>query len=119
MKYEIKNKRLEEIIYNYIVDLFENNPNGELYYNYYYDDNGNETDIALTFYFGDYGDYEALKWYSEEYFLQDDESCNDCPKVSLDYDLENILTGMFNEYWKPVFKKWLKNKYDLEVKTFF
>ena len=115
MKYLISENKLNNLIYDYIVDMFTNNEAGELNHNYNYDDMGNETDDSIEFYFGDYGDdYEAFRWYSEEYF---DDDCERCPIVELSYELKNNLDLMFNNLWKPIFKKWIKENYDLEVKT--
>jgi len=115
MKYEIQKSKLDDIMYKYIVDMFENNEMGELSLTNNFDEEGNETEDSIEFYFGDYGDdYEAFRWYSEEYF---DDDCERCPIVELSYELKNNLDLMFNNLWKPIFKKWIKENYDLEVKT--
>jgi hypothetical protein len=76
-------------MYKYIVDMFENNEMGELSLTNNFDEEGNETEDSIEFYFGDYGeDYEAFRWYSEEYF---DDDCERCPIVELSYELKNNL----------------------------
>ena len=89
MKYEIQKSKLDDIMYKYIVDMFENNEMGELSLTNNFDEEGNETEDSIEFYFGDYGeDYEAFRWYSEEYF---DDDCERCPIVELSYELKNNL----------------------------
>lgn len=115
MKYLISENKLDNLIYNYIVDIFMNNEEGELNFTYDYDEDGNETDDAIQFYFGDYGDdYEAFRWYSEEYF---DDGCERCPIVELSGKLKDNLNSMFSDKWESQFKKWMNNEFNIYVKT--
>ena len=118
MKYIITENRMNELIYNYIVDLFESNSKGELNFSRYEDDMGNESEIAFQFYFvpsSDLLDGEpAFRWYSKEYF---EFECEKCPIVEMSSELEDELNGLFSDSWKELFKLWIKNKFNLEVKT--
>lgn len=110
MKYSITESKLESTIYAYINDLFE-----DLHFTAYEDDDGNEMDSALNFYFGDYGDDErAFYWYDADYF---DNDCERCPIVKFGWDLEDKLNSLFGDKWHATFKKWLQKKYNLKVKT--
>ncbi len=120
MKYEIQKSKLDDIMYKYIVDMFENDEHGELNYNYFYDEYGNELDWTIDFYFGDYGDeYSAFYWETDKIYEYwgDIGTCDECPKIKINQELKEKLDGMFNNLWKPMFKKWLKENYDLEPKT--
>jgi hypothetical protein len=110
MKYSITESKLESTIYAYINDLFE-----DLHFTAYEDDDGNEMDSALNFYFGDYGDDErAFYWYDADYF---DNDCEWCPIAEFSSDLENKLNSLFDDKWHTPFKKWIQKKYNLKVKT--
>lgn len=77
---------MNEVIYSYIVNMFENNKLGDLNSIGDIDEYGNDTDNAFEFYFGNYGDGEtAFRWYSEEYF---NEECEKCPIIEIDSELE-------------------------------
>jgi len=121
MKFEIQKKKLDDIMYNYIVDLFEKNEHGELSYNYFYDNEGNERDWQINFYFGDYGnEYEAFVWETNEIFEFWDinvPSKAELPRVLMEEKIMNILDAMFNDMWKPIFKRWLKENYGLDPKS--
>ena len=122
MNFEIQKKKLDEVMYSYIVDLFENNELGELNYTYF-DDHGAERDWQITFYFGDYGDDNiAFTWETKEIYeywdgMSPSNRCPQCPRVIVDESVESNLNGLFNDMWKPMFKKWLKENYGLEPKT--
>ena len=115
MKYLISENKINKIIYDYIVNMFENNNLGELNYNYHEDDYGNESSDAIEFYFNDYGDGETVfRWYSEDYFETD---CEKCPIIEIDTEYENALNSVFSDRWIEPFKNYIKNYYQLEVKT--
>ena len=117
MKYLISENKLNNLIYDYIVDMFMNNEEGELNHNYDYDDMDNETDDSIEFYFGDYGDGDyAFRWYSEKYFLLDKE-CEECPIVEMNDELKNVLDATFSDKWESQFKKWMRKEFNLYVKT--
>ena len=109
MKYSITESKLESTIYTYINDLFE-----DLHFTAYEDDDGNEMDSALNFYFGYYGEEDAFYWYDVDYF---DNDCEWCPIAEFSSDLENKLNSLFDDKWHTPFKKWLQKKYNLKVKT--
>lgn len=112
MKYSITESKLESTIYSYINDLFGN----DLHFTAYEDEDGNEMDSALEFYFGDYGDEEneAFRWYDSNYFVS---YCLKCPIVKFETDLLDKLNGLFGDKWEHIFKKWLWEKYYMKVKT--
>ena len=110
MKYFITESKLENTIYTYINDLF-----GDLHFTAYEDDDGNEMDSALEFYFGDYEDDEhAFYWYDSNFFVS---YCLKCPIVQFDEDLLNKLNSLFGDKWEQIFKKWFWEKYHMKVKT--
>ena len=109
MKYSITESKLESTIYAYINDLFE-----DLHFTAYEDDDGNEMDSALNFYFGYYGEEDAFYWYDVDYF---DNDCEWCPIAEFSSDLENKLNSLFDDKWHTPFKIWLQKKYNLKVKT--
>jgi len=115
MKYTITENKIDNVIYKYIVNMFENNDLGELNYTYHEDDYGNESSDAVEFYFGDYGEGEnAFRWYSEDYF---ENECEKCPIVEIATEYENELNSLFSDKWQEQFKEYLKKYYSLEVKT--
>lgn len=116
MKYIISEKKVDEVIYKYVVNMFENNDLGELNYKYNEDDYGNESSDAVEFYFGDYGDGEnAFRWYSEEYFGM--ANCEKCPIIEIETSHEETLNSIFSNKWIEPFKNYIKNYYQLDVKT--
>ena len=118
MKFEIQKKKLDDVMYKYIDDLLENNELGELNYTYF-NEIGDERDWQITFYFGDYG-YKntAFVWQTNEIYEHYGLSeCEECPKVIVEKNIEDTLNGMFNDMWKPIFKKWVKEKYNLDPKS--
>jgi hypothetical protein len=116
MKYLISENKIDKIMYDYIVDLFENNNLGELNYKYNEDDYGNDLSDAIEFYFGDYGDSDnAFRWYSEEYFAESERE--KCPIIEIETEYENALNSVFSDRWIEPFKNYIKNYYQLEVKT--
>ena len=115
MKYIITENKIDKVIYNYIVNLFENNDLGELNFTYYEDEYGNEIADAMQFYFGDYGDdLHAFRWYDVGYY---DGGCDNCPIVVIESELENELNGLFSDKWYEQFKEYLKKYYGLKVKS--
>ena len=118
MKVNINKSKLDNIIYQYIDDLFHNNELGQLNYTYF-NDLGDERDWQINFYFGDYGDDNtAFVWETEEIYNHYGISGGeDCPHVIIEGNIENKLNAMFNDLWKPIFKIWFKYNYDLELKT--
>ena len=110
MKYIITESKLDNIIYQYLEDLFD-----DLNFTAAEDEEGYEMNSALQFYFGDYGDDESVfYWYDSDYFNND---CEKCPIVVFETDLLDKLNSLFSNKWEPIFKKWLWETFYMKVKT--
>jgi hypothetical protein len=121
MKYIISESRLEESILYYINELFDVNDiniNNPLEYD---DETGEEWEDTnrLQFYIGDYNgeDEGCFFWYDCDYFNPNSASSEKCPIVVVDDEYKNQLDGYFGDVWHEPFKKWLKEHFELPVKT--
>jgi hypothetical protein len=121
MKYIISESRLEESILHYINELFDVNEihiNNPLEYD---DETGEEWEDTnrLQFYIGDYNgeDEGCFFWYDCDYFNPNSASSEKCPIVVVDDEYKNQLDGYFGDMWHEPFKKWLKEHFELPVKT--
>ena len=121
MKYIISESRLEESILHYINELFDVNEihiNNPLEYD---DETGEEWEDTnrLQFYIGDYDveDEGCFFWYDCDYFNPNSASSEKCPIVVVDDEYKNQLDGYFGDMWHEPFKKWLKEHFELPVKT--
>lgn len=121
MKYIIAESKLDQVIINYLNELFpldnvhHTNPTE-------YDDETGENyddDTRVEFYLGDYedGDNDIFKWYDCEYFYEDSDPRNRCPLVVIDHPYDDTLTGYFGDKWEEPFKKWFTENFNLPVKT--
>ena len=121
MKYIISESRLEESILHYINELFDVNEihiNNPLEYD---DETGEEWEDTnrLQFYIGDYNgeDEGCFFWYDCDYFNPNSASSEKCPIVTVEKEYKNQLDGYFGDMWHEPFKKWLKEHFELPVKT--
>lgn len=115
MKYIITESKLEETILTYIDSLFNVE---DINFTNPYDDEGNEDESRIEFYFGDYDDDDTcFRWYDCDYFNPNSYASEICPTVSLEYKYEISLDGYFGDMWHEPFKRWFTQKFDLPVKT--
>jgi hypothetical protein len=120
MKYIISESKLQDAIYEYIEELFDiSEINWTHPYEYDEDDYESEDETRIEFYNGAYSDEDTVfRYYNCDYFYEGTKSREICPTVSLEYEYENRLNGLFgDELWKAPFKKWFESNFDLKVKT--
>ena len=111
MKFIISENKLSKIIKDYIIDTFEHNDKGELNWTYDSDEDGNDNENRMIFYFGAYG-------YENNAFDWNNETCAaNCPLIYMDNDLLNQLNGLFSDKWIIHFKNYLKHYYNLNFNS--
>jgi hypothetical protein len=115
MKYIITEQKMNSLIRKYLNESY-----GDLNWDYYLDEEGNETDCAIVFYDGDYIDGEVkFRLYNECWWVK----LEDIVRVkSPVLSFENLneyesLKGYFGDKWEPVFKDWFFEIYGFKVKT--
>ena len=120
MKYIITESRLEETIINYLEKEY-----GDVYMEYGNDDDGEETDCLATF----WGDDEKaiastreIFWYIKKcWWLNNGDSSriniDDYPMLTMEERDLGRLNGFFGTMWHTPFKKWFKQKFDLDIVT--
>ena len=113
MNYSINEKRLNELIENYLDKMYDTNNIG---YTEYFDDDGNPSDEAYKFYMNDYDDDSVIfRLYNESYFNYPQELA---PLLSFENDDEySKLIDLFDDKWQPVFIKWFEKNFKFKVKT--
>jgi len=134
MKYLITESKLEQVIYDYIDKLFAaENGKTEIHKLNSLGEDDDEIDDAYDFvnddyYDGDNQDY-LFSWTGREYY--DNEKRKNYQSKGIKFiDLAPIveihdenkirtLNLIFNEMWKPIFKKWFQDKVNLPVKTLY
>ena len=134
MKYLITESKLEQVIYDYIDKLFAaENGKTEIHKLNSLGEDDDEIDDAYDFvnddyYDGDNQDY-LFSWTGREYY--DNEKRKNYMSKGIKFiDLAPIveihdenkirtLNLIFNEMWKPIFKKWFQDKVNLPVKTLY
>jgi hypothetical protein len=121
MKYIITESKLDQVITDYLNELF---PLDDVHYinpNEYDDETGEEyeDDTRVGFYLGNYedGDNDIFKWYDCKYFDEGSEPKNHCPLVIIEHPYDDRLTSYFNDKWEEPFKKWFTENFDLPIKT--
>lgn len=128
MKYIITESKLEEIIVNYLNNMYDVN---DISWKYPLE-NDEETDDweedpnRLHFYKGDdeYDDRIFL-WYDKDYWnVERSDNARNFYEKSPILDFENvndleILNGYFGNKWVPVFKKWFEDHFGVPVKSIF
>ena len=119
MKYTINESRLENLIINYLDENL-----GDLNFNFYHDEYGNEHDSALEFYLGDYSDGESVFRYYKPLWWNKNSSYNayhnweKSPMIIFDNSsFYQSLQGYFGDEWKKVFKEWFEKNFGYPVKT--
>jgi hypothetical protein len=121
MKYIITESKLNSAITEFLNNLFPvDNIHSTILKNMTMKQDGilKTEKTRVLFYIGDYGDdNNCFYWYDCGYFDSDGPARNICPTVSVEYEFENILTGLFGNRWYEPFKKWFTENFDLPVKT--
>lgn len=118
--------KLFQVIYKYINtyydfdDIHWINP-----YEYGEDGYENENEFLIQFYYGDWVDSEyshfIFFYFFPEYYSDESSSMSIKEKSPIlrinDDDFLNNLNTYFGDRWKPVFKKWFMDKFNLPIKT--
>ena len=121
MKFFIKEDRLSEIIEKHLDRMFDLST---INWTYYIDDDGNESDAAVQFYFGDYyGDEDnktVFRLYDKSYWSDDTDFRVKLSPILMfeDGDDYKNLNSLFGDKWEPIFKNWFKKKLGFTIKTF-
>lgn len=121
MNYIITESRLESTIYEYLNKTFDvDDINWHHPYDYN-DETGEEGDDEnrIEFYIGDFdeGDNVCFRWYACDYFTIGGHARSICPTIQIESPYDNILNGYFGDLWHEPFKKWIKDNFDIDVKT--
>jgi hypothetical protein len=127
MKYIINESKINKIIYNFIDDYYDFN-NISFTHPYEYDDDGyeNEDENIIDYYYGDYQGIDdsdfIFTYYSYEYYSSDIPSENihkeKAPILEIrDDEIIERLNALFGMMWKPIFKQWFIDNFNLPVKT--
>lgn len=120
MRYIITESKLEQVITDYLNDLFPLDNVNYTNPNEYDDETGEDydDDTRVEFYLGDYEDEDTIfKWYDCEYFYPDSPAQTICPIVVIEHPYDDRLIAYFNDKWEEPFKKWFTENFDLPVKT--
>jgi len=120
MKYIISESKFEQVVTDYLNEMFDVDNINWTHPLEYNDDTEEEWEDnnRIEFYIGDYSDEETcFRWYDCDYFDPNGYARDICPTVSLEYEYENILNGYFGDRWHEPFKKWFKYHFELPVKT--
>ena len=131
MKYLITESKLDDVIYNYIDEMFAaengstkihklesiNREDGGIIENLY--------DIVNDDYYGNEGDY-LFTWVGKKYYENHDDQSfggrfvEEAPIVEInDGDKVRNLDSYFGNLWRPVFIKWFEDKVNLPIKTLY
>jgi hypothetical protein len=126
MEYKIPEKRLYNIIYQYIDSIYDVN---EIHWThpYEYDElkgEEGEDPCRITFYRGDYDQYDEplFRWYDKCYWntdswqgtIQYDRS----PILSIEDEELSRMYSHFGDFWKTPFLDWFTNNFkDISVKS--
>ena len=120
MKYIITESKLNEVIDDYLYELF---PIDNVHYTSpleYDDETGEEweDDNRYEFYLGDYGDEDTIfKWYDCGYFDPGSRPKSTCPVVIVEHPYDDTLFAYFGDKWEEPFKRWFYENFNLPVKT--
>jgi len=122
MKYIITESKFEKTIMNYFDELFDiENLNWTHPYDTLDDETGEEgeDENRIEFYIGDYNEDDAgcFRWYDCEYFNVGSPARDKCPELFVGEFYGVTLDGYFGDMWHEPFKKWIKLKFDLPIKT--
>lgn len=115
MKYSINENRLNDVIINYISEMFPIKDINWTNPMEYEDFEEWEDENRIEFYLGDYGDGETIfRWYGCDFF--DDPSNIPCPQINVEYQYENSLNAYFGDKWKGPFVEWFRSNFpDIKI----
>jgi len=120
MKYIITESKLENLIIEYIDNIFDVNDIHSTNPLEDDDETGEEweDENRVVFYIGDYNgeDEGCFYWYACDYFNPNSPASEICPMVSVEVQYEKQLNAYFGDLWKEPFKKWFKEHFELPVK---
>ena len=120
MKILITENKLNDFILKYIEEKY---PVDRINYNENYDDDGNPVYTSYVFYFADDADYAIFRWYDKDYWEGDNKEIlqdriEKSPMLYFEDSREIAkLDKMFGKYWRPMFKKWFYDNFEMEIKT--
>ena len=126
MKIIISENKLNQMIINYINDMFDVD---NIHWTYATDDWGNEVDYAAQFYLGDFEDNNDLfRWYDYGYWDSDNRVFyskslinkwkEESPILEFeDTEKKEELDNMFSDKWHQPFKEWFMKNFKLPIKT--
>lgn len=133
MKYIITESKLDQVIYDYLDELFAaENGNTEIYTLQTIDVDNEDVEGSYDFvnddyYEGDNQEYlfslttaEYYKTIHPKYITKHELETlsNDAPIVGIyDKDKLNQLNSYFGDMWKPKFKQWFKDKTGMDFKS--
>jgi len=100
MKYLIKESQLDQVIINYLDELFQVD-DVNFHYPLEYDEETGE----------EYEDEGC------EYFTQGSHARTICPTVDVETKYSNVLNGYFGDRWEEPFKIWFERNFENPVKT--
>jgi hypothetical protein len=124
MKYIIKESRLNKAIYEYLTELFGNI--------YFLDSINYNTEVEdgeiLEFINDDYedsGDF-IFEYITRDFYERQEDSSDvkqkfldQSPIVVFNYMVSDKLNNLFGIHWRPVFVRWMEDKFNLPVNTIF
>jgi hypothetical protein len=120
MRYVITESKLEQVIIDYLNEIF---PIDDIHYLNAdaYDVDSSEVyddETRVEFYLGDYSEEMTIFWwYDCKYFYPDSPAQTICPTVVIEHPYDDRLIAYFNDKWEEPFKKWFTENFDLPVKT--
>jgi hypothetical protein len=121
VKYIITESKLDEVITNYLDELFDVKNIDYTHMPEYDDEDGwNENENVVVFYFGDFGDEDTetcFTWYGKQYWIKNRDMSHKCPVVDIEREYYNQLDGYFGDKWKESFKKWFIRNFEYPIKT--
>lgn len=121
MKYIITESKLDDVITNYLDELFDVKNIDYTHMPEYDDEDGwNTNENVVVFYFGEWGDEDTetcFTWYGKQYWIKSRNMSHKCPVVDIEKEYFNQLDGYFGDKWKEPFKKWFMVNFEYPVKT--
>jgi len=120
MKYIISESKLDGLIYDYIDKLFSErqlNYGHPLMYNDLGDEVENKNAYEFFFETGSSDEDVCFKWVDCGYFLNPSPMSSLCPILIVENQFEWRLNSLFQDLWKPIFRKWFIDKFNLPVTT--
>ena len=121
MKYIITESKFENLVIEYLDELFDVEDINWTYAQEWDEDTNQhqEDENAIVSYIGDYNgdDDGCFRWYECEYFNEGSIPREICPIVNVEHPHDLKLNGYFGDKWHEPFKKWFTKNFNLPVKT--